>query len=119
MILAVNVQAEIGETLCIDRNLAIGYLSDCLLYDEAYEDGVLETAFFTIEWLDSLPDSVARDYTDIAIRELHDPVGSGTFDSLHLIDRFRIYANGRILYSSPIFGYLVSYEDFLEGRADI
>ena len=119
MILAVNAQAQVGETLYISRELAIVYLSNCLLYDEAYEDGVLETAFFTVEWLDDLPDSTARDYTDITIRELHGPVGSGTFDSLHLIDRFRVYSNGRILYISPIFGYLVPYEDFLEGKADI
>jgi len=99
MILTVNVQAQVGGTLYIYRGQAIGYLSNCLTYDEAYKDGVLDTVYFMIEWLDDRPDS--------------------TIDSLPLLGRFRVYTDGRILYSSPIFGFLVPYEDFLEGRTDI
>jgi len=119
MILAVNVQAQVEGTLYIYRGQAIGYLSNCLTYDEAYEDGVLDAVYFMIEWLDDFPDSTIRDYTDIALREIPYPGWTGTVDSLPLLDRFRVYADGRILYSSPIFGFLVPYEDFLEGRTDI
>jgi len=119
MILLVNVQAQVEGTLYIYRGQAIGYLSSCLVYDEAYEDGVLDTVYFMIEWLDDLPDSMVRDYADIALREIPYPGWTGTIDSLPLLDRFRVYTNGRILYYSPIPGFLIPYEDFLEGRTDL
>lgn len=119
MILAVNVQAQVEGTLYIYRSQAIGYLSNCLVHDEAYEDGVLDAVYFMIEWLDDLPDSMVRDYTDIALRKIPCPEWTGTVDSLPLLDRFRIYTDGRILYYSPIPGFLIPYEDFLEGRTDL
>ncbi|MCK5115509.1 MAG: hypothetical protein KAR44_02850 [Candidatus Aegiribacteria sp.] len=117
LILVAGVEGE--DTLYIDHAHAITYLSDCLRLDEAYEDGVLETVSFMIEWLDDLPDSTVRDYTDIAIRELFDPGEPVADDSLPLLDRFRVYKDGRILYSSPIQGFLIPYEDFLRGITNI
>ncbi len=119
LILVAGLQAEVGETLYIDHTLALAYLSDCLWIDEAYEDGVLEGVCFLIEWMDELPDTTARDYTDIAIRELNEPGVTVAYDSLPLLDRFRVYTNGRILYFSPIPGFLIPYEDFLMGRTDL
>lgn len=118
LILVAGVQAEAEETLYIDHTLAIAYLSDCLKFDEAYEDGVLEAVCFMIEWMDELPDSTVRDYTDIAIRELSD-LGMTDDDSLPLLDRFRVYTDGRILYFSQIPGFYIPYEDFLKGRTDL
>ena len=118
LILIAGVETTCEETLYIDSTLAITYLSDCLRLDEAYEDGVLETVCFQIEWMGDPPDSTVRDYTDIAIRELLD-LGVEVDDSLPLLDRFRVYADGWILYYSPIPGFLIPYEDFLLGRTDI
>ena len=100
-------------------NEAGRYLYRCLVEDEAYDLSVLETAVFTVEWLDGMPDCALRDYTDIAMRG---PAGPGiVYDSgaLPLIDRFRVYSDGRILYSSQLMGFLAPYEDFLRGRIDI
>ncbi len=119
LILVAGIQTEGEETLCIDRTLAITYLSDCLRSDEAYEVGVLETVCFMIEWMDDLPDSTVRDYTDIAIRELFDPEVPVADDSMPLLDRFRVYTDGRILYFSPIPGFFIPYEDFLLGITDL
>ncbi len=117
LILAAGGEAE--DTLYIDRTLAVAYLSDCLQIDKAYEDGALETVCFMIEWMDELPDSTERDYTDIAIRELFDPGVPVADDLLPLPGRFRIYTDGRILYFSSIPGFLISYEDFLRGITDL
>ncbi len=117
LILVAGVEGE--DTLYIDHAHAITYLSDCLRLDETYEVGVLEAACFMIEWMDELPDSTERDYTDIAIWELFDPGVPATDDSLPLLDRFRVYTDGRILYFSPIPGLLIPYEDFLRGRTDL
>ena len=117
LILAAGVEAE--ETIYIDNTNAITYLSDCLRLYEAYEDGVLETVCFMIEWMGDPPDSTVRDYTDIAIRELLDLGVTVEDDSLPLLDRFRVYTDGRILYYSPIPGFLIPYEDFLKGITDI
>ena len=117
LILVAGGEAE--KTLCIDLTLAVDYLSDCLQRDEVYEDGVLEAVCFMIEWIDELPDSTARNYTDIAIRELFDLGVTADDDSLPLLDRFRIYTDGRILYFSPIPGFFIPYEDFLKGRTDL
>ena len=119
LILAAGVQAEEEETLYIDRTMAIAYLSDCLLLDEAYEDGVLEVVCFMIEWMDELPDTAVRDYTDIAIRKLFDPEVLTADDTMPLLDRFRIYTDGRILYFSSIPGFYIPYEDFLKGITDL
>lgn len=114
-----GVQAAEGETLYIDHTLALAYLSDCLQRDEAYEDGVLEAACFMIERLDELPDSTKMEYIDIAIRELFDPGMRVADDSLPLLDRFRVYTDGRILYFSSIPGFFIPYEDFLRGRTEL
>ncbi len=107
LILIAGVETEGGETLYIDNTLAITYLSDCLRIDEAYEDGVLETVSFLIEWVDELPDSTVRDYTDISLWELSDPGVPVAYDSMPLLDRFRVYTDGRILYFSPIPGFFI------------
>ena len=117
LILAAGVEGE--DTLYIDHAHAITYLSDCLRLDEAYEVGVLETVWFRIEWMGELPDSTARDYTDIAIREQNVPGETVADDSLPLLDRFRVYTDGRILYFSTIPGFYIPYEDFLMGRTDL
>ena len=119
LILVWGVQAEEEETLYIDNAMALAYLSDCLLLDEAYEDGVLEAACFMIERMDHLPDSTTMDYTDIAIRELHALGVTVDNDSLPLLDRFRIYTDGRILYYSRIPGFFIPYDDFLKGITDL
>ncbi len=119
LILIAGVETEGEETLYIDNNLAITYLSDCLRIDEAYEDGVLETVSFLIEWVDELPDSTVRDYTDISLWELSDPGVPVADDSMPLLDRFRVYTDGRILYFSPIPGFFIPYEDFLLGITDL
>ena len=114
LILAAGLEGE--DTLYIDHTHAITYLSDCLRLDEAYEDGVLETVRFRIEWMGELPDSTARDYTDIAMT---DPGETVSDDSLPLLDRFRVYTDGRILYFSSIPGFFIPYEDFLRGRTEL
>ena len=119
LILIAGVETEGEETLYIDNNLAITYLSDCLRIDEAYEDGVLETVSFLIEWVDELPDSTVRDYTDISLWELSDTGVPVADDSMPLLDRFRVYTDGRILYFSPIPGFFIPYEDFLLGITDL
>ncbi len=119
LILAAGVQAEESETLYIDRTMAIAYLSDCLLLDEAYEDGVLEVVCFMIEWMDELPYTAVRGYTDIAIRKPFDPEVLTADDTMPLLDRFRVYTDGRILYFSPIPGFYIPYEDFLKGTTDL
>ena len=65
IILAVNAHTQEGGTPYIYRDQAIGYLSNCLECDEAYEDEVFDAVYFMIEWLDDFPDSTIRDYTDI------------------------------------------------------
>lgn len=119
LILAAGVQAEEAETLYIDHSMAIVYLSDCLGRDEAYEDGVLEVVCFMIEWMDELPYTAVRDYTDISIRELFDQQVLTADDTMPLMDRFRVYTDGRILYFSPIPGFYIPYEDFLKGITDL
>ncbi len=119
LILAAGVHAEEAETLYIDHTHAITYLSDCLRFDEAYEDGILEAVCFMIEWMDELPDTAVRDYTDIAIRKLFDPEVLTADDTMPLMDRFRVYTDGRILYFSAIPGFYIPYEDFLKGITDL
>jgi len=119
LILIMGVEAEDVETLYIDHTLAVSYLSDCLRIDEAYEEGILETVSFRIEWPDEPADSTVRDYTDITIWELSDSGVSVVDDSTLLLDRFRVYTNGRILYFSPIPGFYIPYEDFLRGITEI
>jgi hypothetical protein len=100
-------------------NDCIRYLYGTLRGYEVYDPDVLEGMILTVEWLDGMPDCVSRDYTDIAVRG---PVAHGRVhdsESLPLIDRFRVYWYGGIMYSDPVMGFLIPFEDFLEGRTDI
>ena len=120
LILASGVPVEEGGTLFIDSTLAITYLSNCLRMDKVYEDGVLQTAYFMIEMMGKLSDTAESDYTDIAIRIPCDPgeeIAAG--DSLPLLDRYRVYTNGQILYFSSIQGIFIPYVDFLSERTEL
>jgi hypothetical protein len=69
---------------------------------------------FSIAYLDNLPDDAFRDYYDIAIREVHRPGGHGDPNTAPVVDRFRVYDRGEIIWWQPVSGMFVPYEEFLE-----
>ena len=108
------------DAMCEDPDGAILYLLESLLADEAYEEpGFLETVVFTIENPDENPENEAREYFDIAMREYDVPDSVVDLRTLEVLDRFRVYTSGRILYWSTIPGMYIPYEDFLAGRTDL
>jgi len=73
-----------------------------------------EGVSFSIAYLDNLSDDAFRDYYDIAIREVHRPGGQGDPDTAPVVDRFRVYDRGEIIWWQPVSGMFVPYEEFLE-----
>jgi hypothetical protein len=73
-----------------------------------------EGVSFSIAYLDNLPDDAFRDYYDIAIREVHNPGGQGDPNTAPVVDRFRVYDRGEIIWWQPVYGMFVPYEEFLE-----
>lgn len=120
MILALLVLAAVPADTPPDGEAMVTYLimvlEDSGVYEETFPDNVL----LIVEEEDS---STCRDsfehYFDIALRENHTPETGGDPVTAPVIDRFRVYRGGEILYFNPVAGMYVPYEDFLEGIMEL
>ena len=97
-----------------DEYEAIEFLISVLSFSGMYGGVFPEGVSFSIAYLDNLPDEAFRDYYDIAIREVHTPGGPGDPNTAPIVDRFRIYERGEVIWWQPVFGMFVPYEEFLE-----
>ncbi len=93
---------------------AIDFLMGVLTWSGAYSGQFPEGYSFGIAWMDNLPEDVFRDYFDIAIREVHRPGGPGDPNISPVIDRFRVYTRGEVIWWHPLFGEFVPFEECLE-----
>jgi len=94
-----------------------GFLTG-LLY-QATEDGIYNSSFpeglsFSLAYLDNFPEDVYRDYYDVAIREIHRSGGPGDPNTAPIVDRFRIYDRGEIIWFNPVIGMFVPYAGILD-----
>ncbi len=92
---------------------AIEYLMTALIWSGAYTSDAIEGFSFGVEWLDDLPEDGYRDYFDIAIREVHQPGGSGDPNTAPVVDRFRVYSRGEVIWFRMPQGEFVPFEERL------
>ncbi|MCD4707210.1 MAG: hypothetical protein K8S62_05670 [Candidatus Sabulitectum sp.] len=92
---------------------ALDFLLERLIEDSVYRSSFPEDLSFGLEYLDNFPEDVYRDYYDIAIREVHRPGGPGDPNTAPIVDRFRIYHRGEIIWFKPAIGMFLPYEDIL------
>ena len=92
---------------------ALDFLIDKLSEDGIYESSFPEGVSFGLAYMDNMPEDVYRDYYDIAIREVHRPGGPGDPNTAPIVDRFRIYDRGEIIWFAPVIGMFVPYDDIL------
>ena len=93
---------------------ALDFLIETLSEDGIYESSFPEGLSFGLEYVDDFPEDVYRDYYDIAIREVHRPGGPGDPNTAPIVDRFRIYDRGEIIWFEPLIGMFVPYEEILD-----
>jgi hypothetical protein len=92
---------------------ALDFLIDKLSEDGIYGSSFPEGLSFGLAYMDNFPEDVYRDYYDIAIREVHGPGGSGDPNTAPIVDRFRIYDRGEIIWFQPVIGMFVPYGEIL------
>jgi len=103
-----------------DADTVTGYLITVLTDAMVYEEPFPEHVMFIVENEDSTTCSGSFDhYFDITLREVHTPETGGDPNTAPVIDRFRVYIDGPILWWSPLPGMYVPWEDFLRGRTDL
>jgi len=90
---------------------AIDFLVGALQMSGAYGGGFPEGLSFGIEWMDGMPDDVYRDYYDIAVREVHPVGGPGDPNVSPVVDRFRVYTRGEVIWWHPLYGEFVPFEE--------
>ncbi|MBN2588210.1 MAG: hypothetical protein JXA64_05500 [Candidatus Fermentibacteraceae bacterium] len=93
---------------------AIDYLVTFLSLSGACPGQFPEGLSFGIAWMDGLPEEACRDYFDIVIREVHEPGGPGDPNVSPVVDRFRVYSRGEVIWYDPLPGRFVPFEDWLE-----
>ncbi len=87
----------------------VDYLVQCLQEDSMYSDPFPGDIMIILEREDS-----TDHYFDFALREDHEG-GAGDPATCPVIDRFRVYADGTILWFSPLPGMYISWEDYIAG----
>lgn len=92
---------------------ALSFLIERLSEDNIYRAAFPEGVSFNREYMDNMPEDAYRDYYDIAIREVHEPGGRGDPNTAPIIDRFRIYNRGEIIWWQPYMGIYMPYEEKL------
>ncbi len=93
---------------------ALDFLIDKLSEDRIYGSSFPEGFSFNLAYMDNFPEDVYRDYYDIAIREVHGPGGPGDPNTAPIVDIFRIYDRGEIIWFQPVTGMFVPYDDILD-----
>lgn len=119
VMLSSGQEMETDQTRFISRDLAIGFLCDMLIDYGPCDQGFEREITFHIEFTDGLPDSVPRDFTDIALWKAPEHEGLTEPGEGELVDRFRVYTSGVILYWSELPGMYIQWEDYLEGRTEL
>jgi hypothetical protein len=109
-----GVRTSIVPDIVTSPEEAIEFLMGVLSWSGAYTGQFPEGYSFGTAWMDNLPDDVYRDYFDIAIREVHVPGGSGDPNISPVIDRFRVYRRGEVIWWHPLYGEFVPFEECLE-----
>jgi len=92
---------------------AIEYLMTALIWSGIYSSEDLEGFSFGVEWLGEQPEEGYRDYFDIAIREVHQPGGPGDPNTAPIVDRFRVYTRGEVIWFRMPQGEFVPFEERL------
>ncbi len=92
---------------------ALDFLIEKLSEDSVYRSSFPEGLSFSPEYIGNIPEDVYRDYYDIAIREVHRSGGLGDPNTAPIVDRFRIYDRGEIIWFKPVIGMFVLYEEIL------
>ncbi len=97
-----------------------GYLLDCLQNNSMYPDPFPEDVLIFLEDEDSTAcgDSLNH-YFDITFRENHEIGGVGDPNTAPVIDRFRVYRDGTILWFSPLPGMYIPWEDYIAGITEL
>ncbi len=91
-------------------------LLDSLQYNSIYPDPFPEDVLIMLEDEDTSTCIDSDDhYFDFVLRENHKPGGPGDPNTSPVIDRFRVYSDGTILWFSPLPGMYIAWEDFLAG----
>ncbi len=93
---------------------ALDFLIEKLSEDGIYESSFPEGLSFGLEYMDNYPEDVYRDYYDVAIREVHRPGGPGDPNTALVVDRFRIYDRGEIIWFNPVIGMFVPYTEIMD-----
>ena len=97
---------------------AVEFLITALTWSGAYGGPFPEGYSFEIGWLDGLEEDAWRDYFDIAIREVHRPGGPGDPNISPVVDRFRVYRRGEVIWFKMPHGEFVPFEERLEPLFD-
>ena len=108
-----NIHSSLVPDIVRTEEEAIDFLMGVLTWSGAYSGQFPEGYSLGIAYLDNLPEDVYRDYYDIAIREVHRPGGPGDPDISPVIDRFRVYTRGEVIWW-PLYGEFVPFEECLE-----
>ncbi len=99
-----------------DAGTMVDYLRNALTAAAVYAEPFPENVMFMVEDEDSSTCSGSFDhFFDIAIREKHTAETGGDPNTAPVLDRFRVYIDGTILWWSPLPGMYISWEDFLSG----
>ncbi len=99
-----------------DAGTMVDYLADALVREAVYAEPFPENVMFIVEDEDSTTCSGSFDhFFDIAIRENHTAETGGDPATAPVLDRFRVYIDGTILWWSPLPGMYIPWEDFLNG----
>lgn len=103
-----------------DAGTIVNYLRNVLTQEAVYAEPFPENAMFIIEDEDSTTCSSSFDhFFDIAIRENHTAETGGDPNTAPVIDRFRVYIDGTILWWSPLPGMYIPFDDYLNGITEL
>ena len=94
----------------------VDYLVVALQHDSMYADPFPGDILVFLESEDSTTSvESAEHYFDFVFRENHEPGGAGDPDTAPVIDRFRVYTDGTIMWFSPLPGMYIPWEDYIAG----
>ena len=94
----------------------VDYLVACLQHDSMYAEPFPDDVMIILEQEDTTTCRGSHDhYYDIVLRENHLPGGEGDPSTAPVLDRFRVNADGTILWFSPLPGMYIPWEDYTAG----
>lgn len=103
-----------------DADTMVNYLENALVRASVYAEPFPDNAMFIVEYEDSTTCVGSFDhFFDIAIRENHTAETGGDPDAAPVLDRFRVYVDGTVLWWSPLPGMYIPWDDFVSGITDL